>query len=232
MLSDHEIHVADIQTAEAFKYQLPYLKIIKIPQGGFDLRRNYPPKDIQILATTTHILIDQDMHPAIQFLFLTAAKQINSSSTFFTQRGEFPSYKSSDFPESTVAHRFEENGSPWLMEYFPFWLAELINRIMVIVLPIVAIAYPFLIGLPSFRFKRTKKRFGVLYADLRRLEQCLVRAYSPEQYDEYLRTINRLEQQALQLSVPDSLISEWYSLRSTIDSVRSSLARGAYSFDD
>ena len=232
LLLDEEIHLAHIQTAEAFKYHLNYLKTIKVPQGGFNLRKNLPSKDIQILATTTQILVDKDMHPAIQFLFLIAAKQINGATSLFTQRGEFPTYKSSDFPESSVAHRFEENGSPWLMEYFPFWLAELINRITVIVLPIFVMAYPFLIGLPSFRLKRTKKKLAVIYAELRSFEHSLVKTYSLDQIDEHLATVNRLEQRALQLTVPESLISEWYSLRSTIDSVRASLTRGAYNFED
>ena len=230
LLKDPAIEVADFQTADAFAHFLPYLKTIRIPHGGFSLKRDLPAADMQILATTTHILVDKNLHPAIQFLFLQAATAINGSSTFFTQRGEFPSYKSSDFTESVVANRFEKNGTPWLMDYFPFWLAELINRIAVLVLPICAVAYPFMLALPGFRLKRVRKRLSTLYADLHAFEEDLRVDYDPAKQDAYLRMINQLEYRALHLSVPGSLISEYYSLRASIDHVRAVLTRDGYGY--
>ena len=141
---------------------------------GFDLIRNFPSKDINLLATTTQLLIDDRMHPAIQFLFLEAAKEINGRASFFAERGEFPSFKNSNFPESPVAIHFEEKGAPLLMEYLPFWLAELVNRLFVVFLPFCAFAYPVFLALPSYRRRRIQIRIHRMYGALKKFEGELI----------------------------------------------------------
>jgi hypothetical protein len=68
---------------------MPYVKILHVPEGAFNLQRNFPSQDIKLIATTTNLLIDDRMHPAIQFLFLEAAREINGKESFFAHRGSF-----------------------------------------------------------------------------------------------------------------------------------------------
>jgi hypothetical protein len=58
--------------------------------GGFDLSKNLPASPIQLIATTTNLLIDDRLHPAIQLLFLEAAKEINGTKSYFSKAGFFP----------------------------------------------------------------------------------------------------------------------------------------------
>ena len=120
LLKDPSLHLVNVKRAGAYAHALPFLHVLKVPEGGFNLIRNFPSKDINLLATTTQLLIDDRMHPAIQFLFLEAAKEINGQASFFAERGEFPSFKNSSFPESPVAIHFEKTGAPLLMDYLPF----------------------------------------------------------------------------------------------------------------
>ena len=194
--------------------------------GGFSLVRNFPEKDIQLLATTTNLLIDDRMHPALQFLFLEAAREINGKASFFAKQGEFPAFSSSGLPESPVAIHYEKNGSPLLMAYLPFWLAELVNRLIFVLLPFCVLAYPALLTLPSYREKRIRRRINRLYGTLRLYEQELTENFQPEMRNEYLKKLDLLEYQTLQLKVPKGLSSDYYSLRSSIDYVRNCLGRG------
>ena len=226
LLKDPNIHIAAFERAQALSRILPFLHILEVPMGGFNLIRNFPDKDIQLLGTTTNLLIDDHMHPALQFLFLEAAREINGKASFFAKRGEFPLFGSSGLPESPVAVHYQKNGSPLLMAYLPFWLAELVNRLIFVFLPFCVIAYPVLLTLPSYREKRIRRKINRLYGILRLYEQELTENFQPEMLSEYLKKLDLLEYQTLQLKVPKGLSSDYYSLRSSIDYVRNCLGRG------
>lgn len=226
MLTDPNLHLAAFPRAEAYSRLLPYMQILNVPTGAFSLIRNFPASDIKLMATTTNLLIDDRMHPALQFLFLEAAREINGHPTFFSKRGEFPAFKNNGFPESPVAFHYEKNGSPLLMNYLPFWLAELVNRLIFVMLPFCAIAYPVLLTLPGYRNKRIKRRINKLYGVLKGYEQELTDSIQPEDKDDYLKKLDLLEYEALQLKVPKSMSGDYYSLRTSIDYVRNCLNRG------
>jgi hypothetical protein len=230
LLKDPSLHLVSVKRASAYAHALPFLHVVTVPEGGFDLIRNFPNKDINLLATTTQLLIDDRMHPAIQFLFLEAAKEINGKASFFAERGEFPSFKNSSFPESPVAIHFEEKGAPLLMEYLPFWLAELVNRLFVVLLPFCAFAYPLLLALPSYRKRRVQVRIHRMYGALKKFEVELIASYDPAKRDEYLAKIDLMEYEALKLEVSKSMTSDYYALRTSIDYVRNCLNRGTHPY--
>ncbi len=230
LLNDPSLHLVNTRRAGAYSHALPFLHVLKVPEGGFNLVRNFPDKDINLMATTTQLLIDDRMHPAIQFLFLEAAKEINGRASFFAERGEFPSFKNSSFPESPVAVHFEEKGSPLLMDYLPFWLAELVNRLFVVLLPFCAFAYPVLLALPSYRKRRIQVRIQRMYGALKMFEGELITSYDPARHDEYLARIDLMEYEALKLEVTKSTSGDYYALRTSIDYVRNCLNRGVHPY--
>jgi TRAP-type uncharacterized transport system substrate-binding protein len=226
LLADPNIHLSAFPRAEAYSRLLPYMQILKVPTGAFSLERNFPSVDIKLMASTTNLLIDDRMHPALQFLFLEAAREINGRATFFSSHGEFPSFKNTGLPESPVALHYEKNGSPLLMTFFPFWLAELINRLVFVLLPFCAVAYPVLLTLPGYRNKRLRRKIDKLYGTLRLYERELTENFQAEKKDLYLKKLDLLEYEALQLQIPKSMSGDYYALRSSIDYVRNCLNRG------
>jgi hypothetical protein len=230
LLNDPNLHLVTFNRATAFTKVIPYLHILDVPQGSFNLARNNPPRDMKLLATTTNLLIDDRMHPAIQFLFLEAAREINGKETFFSERGEFPSFKNSVLPESPVAVHYEKNNYPLLVSYFPFWVAELINRLIFILLPFCILGYPILRTLPSFRTRRMQNKINRLYGSLKYMEQELLNGFTDEQRDEYLKKLDLLEYQALKITISMRLSSDYYVLRTSIDYVRNCLNRGSHPY--
>jgi hypothetical protein len=216
--------------AEALTKVIPHLQILKVPEGSFSLERNFPSEDLKLVATTTNLLIDDRMHPAIQFLFLEAARQINGVESFFAKRGEFPSFKDSLLPESPVAVHYEKNRYPIISAYFPFWLAELINRLVFILLPFLVVAYPALQALPSFRRRRMFNKINRLYGELKTFEKELLTDFNPEKRDDYLKKLDMLEYQALNIDVSKRMASDYYALRTSIDYVRNCLNRGVHPY--
>jgi len=230
LLNDPNLHLVTFNLARAFTKVIPYLHILDVPQGSFNLERNNPPRDMKLLATTTNLLINDRMHPAIQFLFLEAAREINGKETFFSERGEFPSFKDSMLHESPVALHYEQNRYPLLSNYVPFWLAELINRLVLIILPFCVLGYPILKTLPSFRTRRMQNKINSLYGSLKLLEQELMNGFDSAQRDEYLKRLDLLEYQALKINISRNLSKDYYSLRTSIDYVRICLNRGSHPY--
>jgi hypothetical protein len=226
LLNTPGLNLIGFNRAEAFARILPYLEILTVPTASFSLIRDFPPQTIQLLSTTTQLLVDDRMHPALQYLFLEAAEAINGKQSFFAKRGEFPKFNRSAFPESTVAARFEKNGVPPIMNYLPFWVAEFVHRMFILVVPFLAFAYPILSGLPNYRNKRVQVRINKMYGALWNFEQELATGFDPSQCEAYISKINQMEAEALTLKVPKRMASDYYSLRSSMDYVRNCLIRG------
>lgn len=230
LLNDPSLHIVTFRRAAAFTKLIPYLHILQVPQGSFNLSRNLPAQDFKLLATTTNLLVDDRMHPALQFLFLEAAREINGRGSFFAERGEFPSFKNSTLPDSPIAVHYEHNRYPIISAYLPFWLAEFFNRLVFVLVPFLALAYPMLQILPGYRAKRMQNKIHRLYGALKSFEQELLDSYDAQKRDEYLKRLDLLEYQALKINVSKRLSGEYYSLRTSIDYVRNCLNRGVYPY--
>jgi TRAP-type uncharacterized transport system substrate-binding protein len=226
LLNDPGLNLIGFNRAEAFTRILPYLEILTVPTASFSLIRDFPPQTIQLLSTTTQLLVDDRMHPALQYLFLEAAEAINGKQSFFAKRGEFPKFNHSAFPESAVAGRFEKSGVPPVMNYLPFWVAEFVNRMFILIVPFLALAYPIVSSLPNYRNKRVEVRINKMYGALWTFEQELATGFDPSQCDTYISKINQMEADALNMKVPKKMASDYYSLRSSMDYVRNCLIRG------
>jgi len=226
LLSDPTLNLIGFNRAEAYTRILPYLQILTVPTAGFSLPRDFPPESIELLSTTTQLLVDDRMHPALQYLFLEAAEAINGKQSFFAKRGEFPKFNRSAFPESIVATRFEKSGVPPIMNYLPFWVAEFVHRMFILVLPFMAFAYPIISSLPNYRSRRVQVRIQKMYGILWGFEQELAVNFDPALCDEYIKQVNQMEAEALTLKVPKRMASDYYSLRSSMDYVRNCLIRG------
>ncbi len=226
LLNDPTIQLLNFNRAAAYTKNIHYLEELEVPMGAFNLARNFPPVDTKMISTVTDLLIDDRMHPAIQLLFLMAAQEINGKESFFAKRGEFPAILNSEFPESPIAQQFHQRGLPVLMDFLPFWVAEFIHRMFFMLLPFLAIAYPVVLSLPSYRLRRVRAKLNRIYGELKFFENDLLINYDPNKMPEYLATLADMERRSLALKVPKSVSSDFYTLRSSIDYVRNALNRG------
>lgn len=220
-----KLGIADFTRAAAYTRLMPYFHQLQVPQGSLSLRRNFPDKNVTVIAPTTNLVIDPTMHPAIQLLFLQSATQINGGRNFFSKYGEFPAFKESIIEESPIARRYYEKGSPVLMNYMPFWLAEFIDRMILLLLPLFAFVYPIIKTMPGYRTNRAQGRINEIYGALKFLEQDITLNYDPIREQEYRNRLEEIEARALALRVPKSLVSNYYSLRSSIDFVITLLSK-------
>ena len=223
LLANPDLHLANFVRADAYAQNLPYLERLTIPMGGLDLKRNLPAENIEMIATTTELIIKDRVHPGIQMLLMQAAHDINGKENFFTKRGQFPAFFGSGLPESHQATLYYEKGLPFLMSYLPFWLAEFIHRTIFLLLPMMVIAFPVITYLPEFWEKRMRDRINKIYARLEKLEQDIANSINNDQQAAYLARLDEIEHLAFKLKHSKAHSLEYYTLRGHIDYVRSCL---------
>lgn len=228
LLNMDGLQLFNFSRAMAYSRRVPALEKVVIPEGGLSLIKNWPQQPMTLVSATTEILIDERLHPAIQTLFLMAASSINGKQSFFSDEGEFPSFKDTSQHRSHEAEVFYEKGSPWLMQFMPFWLAEFVRRLTLMMLPFFAFAYPLLRSMPNYHKNRVRGRINRMYGALKFFEQSLVLGYNPDQKGDYLVQLDGMEKEALSMKVPKSVAGDYYTLRSAIDFVRNRLQSDGY----
>ena len=123
-----------------------------------------------LFAPKASLVVRKDSHPAIQDLLLSAAVKIHSGVGIFQQAGRFPAAEGTDLPLSDEAVQFYKSGLPLLQSHFPFWMASLIGRLLVLLVPIVALLYPIMRFLPALYGWLMRGKIAQLYGELKSLE--------------------------------------------------------------
>jgi len=229
LIADPSIHLASFRRADAYTRLLPYFEKLTVPMGGFNLANNVPDHAIELVSTTTNLIIDDRLHPAIQLLFLEAAREINGGKSYFAKVNQFPAYLDSEVPLSKEARFFYQKGPPVLMKYLPFWLAEFIERMFLLLVPFAAFAYPIIKSIPNYRVNLARKQINGIYKELDRFERDLLQNYQAERRAAYLAELDEFESRVLASKAAKLATADCYTLRSNIEFIRNSLGkRGAH----
>ncbi len=113
-----------------------------LPRGVFDLAADVPARDVTLLSPTASLLARDTPHPALAYLLLRIATEVHGNAGMLAHAGEFPAPREAGFPLSNVARRYYQAGVPFLQRYLPFWAANLVDRLWVILVPIIAVLVP------------------------------------------------------------------------------------------
>ena len=227
LLADPRAALIGFPRADAYVALDPYLSKLVVPMGVGDLAKNLPRTDAPLLASKTSLLIRDDLHPALQYLLLDAASKIHGRPSLFERAGQFPAGEPMDVPLSSEARQFYKAGPPFLHRYLPFWLAVLVEQLMLLLIPLFALAYPLFRVLPGLYDHAMHRRILVLYRELKVLEGEVDRTPVGENTSGLLERIDALERRSTRLRVPMKFTQSLYHLKSHIDLVRGRLARSS-----
>lgn len=219
LLQTPGIRLFSFVQAQAYARKLPYLSAVTLPRGVVDLSRDIPAEDVHLIAPTATLAARADVHPALVQLLMQAAARIHGEPGWFARSGEFPNALDTDLPVSAEAHRFLKSGAPWLQRYLPFWLSNLIDRMWVALLSIIAVLIPLSRLVPPVYEFRVRSRVFRWYARLRDVEEAAARP-DPDRAA-LMAALDEVEGRVSHISVPLSYADELYALRQHIDLVRS-----------
>lgn len=174
LLHEPNAGIYELKHAAAYDKYLPFVKVVTLPAASVDIAKQIPPKDIAMLATTTNLVVNKDMHPSLQIMLLIAAKDAQrvAQSLFLSNEEKFPAYLDPSIPISSAASQFYDYGVPQTMRYLPFWLAGFIDRTWIYILSLFAILYPLSylnLNLRSIRFRMRMERVQRELLDIARM---------------------------------------------------------------
>jgi hypothetical protein len=106
----------------------------------------------------------------LAYLLLDAAAQVHSTGGALNRPNDFPHTKGTDYPVSEEAKRYFTTGKPFLQRYMPFWAANFVQRLLLILIPLVAVVVPIIKLFPELqKFQQERKLFR-LYGELKLVE--------------------------------------------------------------
>lgn len=227
LLSAPNIQLMNMVTAEAYSRLVPALTKITIPRGVIDLKNDIPPEDVRTVAATATLVAMDSLHPAIAYLFVKAAKEVHEGGSQLHAQREFPSvtkFQEFDVPENV--ERLYKDGTPFLYRHMPFWLANLVQRLWVLLIPLGAILVSASDAVPKIMGYKMNFRITQIYHAAHKLENDIIRATMQSEkvpavlaqsFDEQLHA---LKVRADKLHGPSTTLKSWYELRSHLELVR------------
>lgn len=222
LLQTPGVKLMDFAQSEAYSRRFAFLSPAVLPRGVVDLAADIPPQDVHLVAPTTTLLTRASTHPALLQLFALAGNEIHGSAGWFKHAREYPNMANNELPISAEAVRSIKNDKPFLQRYLNFWLANLVERMWLVMGIIIAVLLPLSRIVPPLYQFRVRSRIFRWYGQLRDIES---RIEGSGDNSALLEELGHLESRAERISVPLSYTDELYALRSYIQLVRQKLQR-------
>jgi hypothetical protein len=225
LLRQSGLHIVGAEHSGALTAQAPYLRALLLPQGAIEFRGDIPPRDLTLMALQTHLLVEQDVHPALQRLLLDVAVEIHEFPTFLQRQGEFPSFQASDFPLSPTAKSYSRGERPWMETLLPHGTAQQAELLLYAIIPMLVIAGFAMAWIPKLFDWRVSARLNHFYGKLKFLEKEVeqVATDQPMALKSLLERLDQIESQVVDLDLPNEFSDRWYTLREHLVAARERL---------
>ncbi|HZS66833.1 MAG TPA: C4-dicarboxylate ABC transporter substrate-binding protein, partial [Burkholderiales bacterium] len=109
----------------------------------------------------------------------------------------------------------------------PFWLASLVDRIVIVLVPLAVVLLPGLKVVPWLYKWRINARIYRRYAELMALERVAFSEATPKQRADVLKRLDEIERRIVSDKLPPSAAEQLYVLRQHIHFVRNRLLQEA-----
>jgi len=210
------IELMGFKRADAYVALYPRFSKLVLPQGVADLGANRPPADVPLIASKASLVVRRDLHAALQYLLIQAAIEVHGRPGIFQRADEFPAPEAIDLPLSDEARHLYKSGPSILQRKLPFWLAELLQRLAIVILPLAGILYPLWSLLPGLYRWHMENRIYRIYGELGFIEGALRRTTDAEERAQMLARVEELERRTHELDMPSSYSEKSFNLKAHI----------------
>ena len=225
LLHAHGVRLFDFTQGDAYVRRFRYLSKLELPPGSLDLAANKPARALTMVAPTVELLARHDLHPAISDMLIEAARQVHGRASLLQKAGEFPAPLEREYPISDDAARYYKSGKGFTYNHLPFWLASLVDRILVMLVPLVILLIPGLRLLPSLYRWRISTRIYRRYGELMALEREALSHPSEDARARLLGRLEEIERSVITIKLPGAFADQLYVLRQHIAFVRAQITR-------
>ena len=221
LLNCRDLKPLSFARADAYARRHSFLSKVMLPQGVVNFKENIPPANLDLISPAATLVIRDSLHPALAGLLTQVIDKVhNRGALLNNQRHQFPSGDYLDFPLNEEAEHFYRRGVPFMQRYLPFWMAIQIDRLKLMILPLIALLLPLFKILPLTYRWRMRSRIYRWYDTLQVLDYEVREDRSAVAVAGFIDRLNEIEEEARQISVPLAYAAELYSLRHHIDLLR------------
>ncbi|HEY2731821.1 MAG TPA: TAXI family TRAP transporter solute-binding subunit [Polyangia bacterium] len=218
------VRLMSFRQADGYVRRLKFLTHLTLPEGAMDLGKDYPSENVALVGPAVELVAHRDLHPALSDLLIAAAREIHSGPGMYRTAGEYPAPLEHDFPISSDAERYYKSGGQFLYKRLPFWLASLLDRVLVVILPLLVIVVPATRAAPSLYRWRVRSRIYRWYGALMGIEREIMTAHTDEQRRQIAQKLDDIQHAVDEIKTPLSFADQLYVLRDHVAMVRRRLA--------
>ena len=213
------IRLTDIGSrAEAYVAAFPYLTAVTLAAGTVSLAEDLPHEGYTMLAPMAQVAVQKEIHPQIVALMMDILAATHRGRDLLAPPGKFPNDLQIDLPMHPDAARWYRSGPSFLQRVAPFWVAVWIDRMWVLLIPLLTIGLPVLRFAPSLLQWQSEHRIYRWYRTLRAAELALRNPAADR--TKILAELDRVERRLDNLNVPLAYMRHLYHLREHLDMVR------------
>jgi TRAP transporter TAXI family solute receptor len=212
VLADPSLALLDFDRAPAYERKFSFLMPVVLREGVLDLARNIPPRDTRLVASAATLAARPDLNPRVIPAVLDAVTRVHEQGGVFEERRQFPSADLADLPMHPDARRYVLGGPSFLYRWLPYGTAVVLDRLKVLLLPLVALLLPlFRIAPPLYQW-RVRSKIYRWYGAVRDIDMELLEDGTVDVADLRAR-LRTLEREVAGVHVPLSYAGEQYHLR-------------------
>ena len=214
------IRLFDFVQGDAYVGRFRYLTKLELPPGSLDLGKNAPSQTLTMVAPTVELIARPSLHPALSDMLIQAAQEVHGRATLLQKAGQFPAPLEHEYRVSEDAVRYYKSGKSFAYKHLPFWLASLVDRIVLVLVPLAVVLIPGMKVVPWLYKWRINARIYRRYGELMALERVAFGETTPEQRADLLKRLDDIDRRIVSGKLPASAAEQLYVLRQHIHFAR------------
>jgi TRAP transporter TAXI family solute receptor len=225
------ISLMSLEHARAYSRLHPFLSATTLYQGVVDVKNNLPASDVELVAAPATIVVRDTTHSAVIELLVRAAQEFNTPATLLANANTFPNADQTELPLNRDAKYFLKNPPSILHRTLPFWLASMIDRLIILIVPLLVVLIPLMRMMPPALRWRTQRRLLQQYKHARSVEEKLSSTSSPSELQAGHAELLAMDSELANLRVPLSFARDLYNLRLHVSFARARISNWITSDD-
>ena len=207
------VELLNFDRAAAYGRRFPFLTPVTLSEGVIDLQQNIPAHDTPLVAASANLAARRDLNPSLIPAVLNAVARVHQAGGVLEHKRQFPSVDFADLPLNEDARRYLINGPSFLFRWLPYGTAVLLDRLKILVLPLLALLLPLFKIAPPLYTWRIRSKIYKWYAAVREVESSIQEDKVSGDAASLINRLSELDRQVASVSVPLSYAAELYHLR-------------------
>ena len=207
------IELLNFDRAAAYGRWFPFLTPVTLSEGVIDLQQNIPSHDTPLVAASANLAARRDLNASLIPAVLNAVTRVHETGGVLEHKRQFPSVDFADLPLNEDARRYLINGPSFLFRWLPYGTAVLLDRLKILVLPLLALLLPLFKIAPPLYTWRIRSKIYKWYASVREVESSIHEEKVSGDPASLINRLSELDRQVASVSVPLSYAAELYHLR-------------------